>query len=697
MAIRKIIVTLFSLLFFVTPLIFFNQTSELFEFNKLVFVYFISILISGFWIAESIQNGRFVFRRSPLDIPLIVFLTTQLLSTIFSIDPHTSWLGYYSRFNGGLISSISYAFLYWAYVSHNSKENTYSHIAYLLLSAFFVGIYATLEHFGKSISCLLITGNFDVACWVQDVALRVFATFGQPNWLASWIVALIPFTWISFYSTKTLTKKDGIEYYLSKYTFILIPLSVFFFSVLLFTKSRSGSIGFAISVLVFTLFAAIKLNKKLFVHFCIIFAITLITALTIGTPWTPSLFEKKIQITENSSPQIGTSLESGGTESGAIRKIVWSGAIAIWKNYPIFGSGIETFAFSYYQFRPANHNITSEWNYLYNKAHNEYLNILATAGLLGFLGYIFLICTSVFLIGSKIYKSYKRGKTNSEIDQSYFVYTSLLSGYISLLVTNFFGFSVVSTSLLLFLYPAMALTIFSSKTESKSKSKFNQLFLFVPLLIAVYFLNILYNYWTADIAYADALINLENNNTVSADRYIKNAIAHSSSEALYHDLQAQIYTQALFQLSEPSESVKKEFLQKIIAEIKNVESLAPYNIKLIKSASNIYSDLGEIDSTYLLHTIEKVNTLESLAPTDPGVFYTKGLTYAKLGNLEYAIEAMEHAIYLKPNYKKARELLALIYIEEKMQDKAIEQYEYILKNIAPDDTQIIKNLEKLKK
>jgi len=41
---------------------------------------------------------------------------------ILSLDPHTSIWGYYSRFNGGLLSIISYIFLYFAFVSNLKDE-----------------------------------------------------------------------------------------------------------------------------------------------------------------------------------------------------------------------------------------------------------------------------------------------------------------------------------------------------------------------------------------------------------------------------------------------------------------------------------------------------------------------------------------------------------------------------------------------
>jgi len=81
----------------------------------------------------------------------------------------------------------------------------------------------------------------------------------------------------------------------------------------------------------------------------------------------------------------------GGSDSMDIRKVVWQGAIELGQRYPLFGPGVETFAYTYYWVRPAAHNLLSEWDFLYNKAHNEYLNFLATTGFFGLFSYLLLI------------------------------------------------------------------------------------------------------------------------------------------------------------------------------------------------------------------------------------------------------------------------------------------------------------------
>src|SRR5258708_1342584 len=366
---------LFYALFFLIPLVFYPKTSEVFEFNKIVGVYIFTTLIVAFWVVRMIQQNKVIFKRTILDIPLLLFLGSQIISTIISINTRTSIFGYYSRFNGGLLSTICYSLLYWAFISNFSAKNCRKLIKTILISATIVAVYGIFEHFGHSFSCLFVAGKFSDDCWVQDVQSRVFATLGQPNWLAAMLVALIPLSWsFALKAGKTEKKKQN--------TIIWGGLSVIFFACILFTKSRSGLLGLAAADLIFwggILYTNWKKkekknDKKTFKNLLIVFTalhfLFLFAILIFGTAVTPSLNDLF-----SHTKQVATvDTSEGGTESGAIRAIVWKGSIDIWKHNPIFGTGVETFAYSYWQYRPVAHNNTSEWDFLYNKAHNEYLN-----------------------------------------------------------------------------------------------------------------------------------------------------------------------------------------------------------------------------------------------------------------------------------------------------------------------------------
>src|SRR3989344_4343696 len=132
---------LFYGLFFLIPLTFFPFSSELFEFNKLVAVYLFTVLIMAAWLWRCLAAKKFVFRRTILDIPILLFLAAMTLSTVFSIDLRTSILGYYSRFHGGLLSYLCYCLLYWAFVSNMDRKKTLTACYFLLATAFLVSAY----------------------------------------------------------------------------------------------------------------------------------------------------------------------------------------------------------------------------------------------------------------------------------------------------------------------------------------------------------------------------------------------------------------------------------------------------------------------------------------------------------------------------------------------------------------------------
>src|SRR5437868_14764227 len=98
--IKTIEYSFYSLILLV-PLVFSGDTSELFELNKMWLTFGLTAIIGAAWATKMIVQKRVVIQRTPIDILLFLFLISQIISSIFSLDQHVSWWGYYSRFNGG--------------------------------------------------------------------------------------------------------------------------------------------------------------------------------------------------------------------------------------------------------------------------------------------------------------------------------------------------------------------------------------------------------------------------------------------------------------------------------------------------------------------------------------------------------------------------------------------------------------------
>ncbi|MFZ3301384.1 MAG: O-antigen ligase family protein [Microgenomates group bacterium] len=663
---------LFNILLFLIPLIFFKNTSELFEFNKIITLYLFTILIVAVWAYNSITHKRFIFRRTILDTPLILYLLVLFISTLFSTDPRTSWLGYYSRFNGGLISQICYALLYWAYVSNLNKKQTINNVYYALTSTTIVSILAIGERFGIFTTCGLMGFGYSESCWVQDVQNRVFSTLGQPNWLAATITALIPMSWYFLISDNDQFKNRNAILFPKIFWFLI---SVLLFVALLFTKSRSGFLAFGIETVVFWSlilwqykFKKIKeLVGLIFISFALVF-----------------LFNKPVNISTQTPAVASPVLETGGTESGTIRKYVWLGAMNIFKKYPLFGSGPETFAFVFPNAKPIGHNLTSEWDFIYNKAHNEYLNYLATTGLFGLIAYAILIVYSLIAIW----------KTKNKT-----IMASLISGYFAILVTNFFGFSVVYVSLLFFILPAIALTFDQEQNLHLNHVRLGILekilILIVFLLTPIIIFNI-FKYWQADTFYNNARNSNRQQDYENAKTEIEKAINISKNESIYWAESAVSYAElSLTQAKKTNETESKKMAEKAELDAIQAVVLSPKNINNLKILSSTYYKFSIFSNDYLTLAEEPLINAITVAPNDPKLHYQLGVLNLKNGKIDEGLFNIKKSVELKPNYKEGRFALGLTYIDTKNYQGAIENLEYILQNIDPNDELTKKYLDKI--
>lgn len=681
----------------------------------MIVVYIFTALIMGAWTVQMVIERKFIFRRTLLDIPLLVFLGSQLISTVLSIDPSTSWFGYYSRFNGGLLSVICYSLLYWAFVSNLDRKSALRTLYSLLISAALVSVYGVLEHFG-----------IDKNVWVQDVQSRVFSTLGQPNWLSAFLVALMPISWelaLSNYQTPNSKPQTNSKFQIPNSKFLLFSaLSILYFWTLIFTKSRSGLLGFGVAFLLFwgyVLWSKRKNILEVLRPFIVISSSLLIISLISGTQFTPSIgqlfnrSDSKFQIPTTTS---GTALETGGTESGAIRKIVWKGALQIWLHYPIFGSGVETFAYSYYLYRPIEHNLTSEWDFIYNKAHNEFLNIAANSGTVGLVAYLVLIGFSIYLMiknfqfsNSNLYTTFGcqsisnlRINNSMKIDNWQLIIIALAAGYVSILVTNFFGFSVVPTQLLFFLFPAIAIAIAESGIRNqesgvKKVTQSQKALVFCILLATCYLILVIGRYWNADRLYASG----KGYNTIGkpdvATNFLVKAINLEPKQPIYYGDIASSYARLAVALNQQKDaSQAAQFAEAATTQIKKAIVLSPANVNLKRTEFGIYVMLSAIDSNYL---IDAKNTLENAilqAPTDAKIYYNLGLIYARTGQTDKALAALKKTVELKPNYKDARLAYSYILIDKKQNAEAKVQLEYILTNLTPNDSLTKQALESIK-
>ena len=715
--VKKLIGYSFLCLGFIAPLIFYSKTSELFEFNKLVFVYAISIFIAGLWVMRMIIERKIVVSRTVLGPFILLFILSLIISTSSSIDSHVSIWGYPGRWNGGLLSIITYSFLYFAYVSNMAKKQTKNFILSLIASATLISIIGILEHFGKNITCIFALGfaqgfysvlpNFsdylNTNCWHQSVDVRVFSTLGQPNWLAAFLVAIIPIS-----LSMALINKAWKKY-------VYLSSGILMFTALLFTGSKSGGIAFAISTGLFAILTLIKSkDSKKIKSSLTTLAIFILGSLAIFTstkiPSTINISESTIRTTgETPSQQVNI------TDSGDLRLLVWETAIDISKVYPMWGSGPETFAYMFPVYKPVEHNLTSEWDFLYNKAHNEYLNYLATTGIVTTTVYLLMVLVAILSFFTLVFgrvrvvdalfgkQGPKSGATtvwkpNSiTAKENTIISIAILSGYISILITNFFGFSVVTTSLLFFLFPAIAVSL-NNKHKLKKEKKigtFQYILVAMTALLMVILFNVVRNYWTADNLYAKAKSDLSKGNNYLAREKLNDAVLLNPNEAGYwSELATTSANLAVIEYNKGDQEVAELLSSSSTFESERAIKLSPGVSHLKQKAINQITlsalDLSKLDDAVI--TLEKA---VETAPNDPKIMYNLGLAYLRTDDRKSAKSTFEKTVEIKSNYADARYALALMLIDDGDLVGARDELQTILTEIDPNYIRAQAKLEEI--
>ncbi len=712
--VKRVLSFLYLSLFVVTPLLIYHRTSELFEFNKILFIYLVTGLVSAVWVFEMIQHRKIILKKTFLDPFILLFAVSQILSTLFSIDQHTSIFGYYGRFNGGLLSTFSYVVLYYCYVSHIplifNKEWVLKMMKISVFIASIVVVWGISGWYGFDASCALFTGALNNSCWTESFkpSVRMFSTLGQPNWLGAYCAVNLSFAFYFFNrAIESGTKLLGKATISSVLTISLLYAAIFA------TKSRSALLAAFSVTMLYMGYLFLKKDKTTLIlrlkrPFLIIGLVGVI-AMAIFKTGIPVL-DKMLSPSQliNTTTEVKTKTQPNEeffiSKSSDIRKIVWDGAIKLGVMHPLFGTGVETFGYAYYFTRPVVHNLTSEWDYLYNRAHNEYLNMLATSGFLGFLSYVLLIGAVCFYIFLR--------RQNGE---SRFLATALGGGYVALLITNFFGFATSTSSLFFFLIPAFVLSQRSESDEIQKKYETKPIWPVaygLPVLMVVGSVLFVVSYFKADVNYNLGNAYLESQDFPSSISYLQKALTYKY-EHVYEDKLSYAFAQAALlthaDLGQKDPNASQKLLE--AARAYNAKTIASSgkNLLYYKTASKVEFLAFQISGQErdFETSIDALSTAQKLAPTEPKIPYTKALFYSsyydaatnktlKATLAQNAMYEVNKAIELKGDYRDAYLLKGTMHAKFGETTEARESFEYILKHIVKNDQEAESELEKLK-
>lgn len=669
--------TIFQLSLLLIPGLFSWHTSELFEFVKMHAFYTVTVFLMSLWLINAIQQKKLVIVKSRIDLPILLWLGSQLLATLHSVSLHTSIFGYYGRWHGGLLSSFAYAVLLWVFISTVPKKQLSIINLSWLGSIVIWTLYALPEHWGVSLSCGLMSAgtSWSVDCWQQDAQARIFGSFGQPNWLAAWLVASLPFVimW-------TLTHKHHLSRLGGGLIIALATTGV------IFSGSRSGLLSLIAGLVGSGVLVGWQVaRRRLSLNVNWVCAVLLIVAAPILWQQLPTA------IHHNSAPSpLPITSDLGGTDSGEIRKIVWQGAIAVWRRYPWLGSGVETFAYSYYQDRPASHNLVSEWDFLYNKAHNEFLNLAATTGSLGLITWLIVLVVPTWS-GLSWLATTKQSEHRALV-------IGLLAGLWSAQVSHFFGFSTVAVTQVQYLILAELIMITTPLTVIQFSLPKHRLFSGVGLVVVgiltTWSLAQIVKTGRADIAFATSQ-RFQATNLSESLAYGLQASQLSPQEPIYAEQTAAVLADAAATLSVQGESTPAAELAAQATTYANwAIILNPNHLNFYLSQSKIMIVLAQLDQAYLNQAIAPLLTAVQLAPSYPKPYYQLALISQAVGQPEQAEQYFLQAIELKPDYQAALFSLAELYEQQGQLTLAQEWYHQLL-SVNPNHAEALVKMSDL--
>lgn len=608
-----------------TPLLFSTKNSELFEIPKMLFVYFFAGAILTLTGLDFILKKEKKVPTGPVIITLVIFTLVQIASTSISIDKFTSIFGYPTRLNGGLLSQFAFLIIFSLGLVNLTKDNAKKILTAVVFSAFAVALWGIPSHFGYDPNCLVLTGKLNANCWQIDFnpTLRIFSTMGQPNWLASYLILVLPISMAFALSVKKQTQK---------LLFGIISISLFL--ALIFTNSRAGIAGFVVSIILFFALSPNKIARKNSRALVVLFLVFLTVMVFLAKP----LYGR---IAEIINPP-----KNAPTDSTQIRLIVWKGAIDVIKNNPLLGTGPETFAYSYYQYRPLEHNKTTEWNFFYNKAHNEFLNIFANVGILGGLSSLAFLAATIFVLRIK-----------KQDEQSNLFASATISALVGYQLSIFFGFSTVATQLTMFMEIATVLVL-QEKTQIKTislkflKGPLQWGSIIITLFIGTYVLFFVFRLYMADILITRA----KSLNSTSSLLVYTDAITTSPSANPFY-LSEAAYAFAAYAISLKDPTSQKTFAASG-ADFANIaQRLSPKNILITRKLATTYILLSNTDANYQKTAQELGETIVKLAPTDPQSYLSLAKVQIALDQKSQAKTSVQKALELKPDYLEAQQLL----------------------------------------
>lgn len=695
-----------------TPLIIDPHLSSI-ELAKAVWLWVLTCGCLLIWSIKIGMSGKIAVLKTSINIPLLAFLFSCILSTCFSILPHMSMIGEYKR-HEGLITLINYAALCCL------SANFVKEIVWMKKSAIVLVVVGVIA----AICGILQPFGIDLSRWGSGGVPISF--FGNQNYVGGYMAMVVFFAIGLFLNSST------------KWHIILAGMgSLLIYACLIITKNRGGFLGLLAGLIIFAILNRAEMWKKrkmAVIYGLIIILTTAGLCLNEKTSPLPKL-TGTIQIVKSEG---GEKIEAAGTFANRIQ--IWKTTLQVIRDSPIFGVGPDALRMAATKHETLKFiHAEGGYNTLIDKAHNEILDITATRGLIGLAVYFWILIV-FFILAGRLWKGIKYPDK--------WLISASIAAIVSFFVQNEVGFGVIPTSSLFYL-------LIGSIAGIGGKHVFHTLkinlimriglpitvsilcvvivrYSFFACMADVYYKNALalserqdidqaiysyekaleYNPWE-EFYYGDMLAAYSTLSDRSRESFnmlqkrAEDAVKVNPHHAYYYNILSSTYGKAFVAYGDTSAKQKaidacnralelkplfgdphNNLAAIFVHENKYKEAMNEINmaLKIYPKNAEYHRILGELQIQQGLK-MEGIASLEKAILNDPSRVNTiaqLGKLYFETGNLKKAGEKMQQAILLKPDNPRYHTDLGSIYFKQGLLDKATCEFNEALKLIPND-------------
>lgn len=338
----------------------------------------IAFITFGIWAIGEILKGRIRILPSPIYVPVGLFFIIILLQTVelpgvilAILSPHKAELfqnkgaALEHLFGSGI--TLSNALSLYPFLTKEKLHLYLSYAAFFLIVSNYIKTSSQIKRFFWIVFTLSIVESLIglLQYIVSGTNVPASGTYINPNHFAGLLIVVVPlFLGYVLYlgdskTDGTGTRENKKKAQLPTQLILLFATSLMAISLIL-AQSRGAIFSFAVSILIFyILISRYKKSGSIKLLLSIFFVIVILYSIWIGLDPVIEKFSKTTKELPN-------------------RTYIWKDSLKLITDFPILGTGLGTFSLAYALYKKE-----AFWPYIYDHAHNDYIELAAETGLAG--------------------------------------------------------------------------------------------------------------------------------------------------------------------------------------------------------------------------------------------------------------------------------------------------------------------------